>query len=101
MNPDARISLDDVVVAVSDQLTCDLAGEAAILHLPDGVYYGLNQTGAFVWERLQNPVRVGELLQALLGEFEISEEVAAKDLFGLLLDLQGAKLIEVRDAAAP
>ena len=96
MSTNPQFSDDAVVVAVNDQLTCDLAGEAAVLHLPDGVYYGLNETGAFLWERLKQPVRVAELRDALLSEFDVSETEADRDLSALLEDLVKAKLIEVR-----
>ncbi len=90
---------DTVVAAVSDQLTCDLSGEAAVLHLPDGLYYGLNETGAFLWDYLQKPIRVADLRKALLSEFDISEEAAGRDLVALLEELAQAQLIEVRDGS--
>lgn len=98
MKSTETFSDDCVVVAVNDQLTCDLAGEAAVLHLPDGVYYGLNETGAFLWERLRSPVRVADLRAALLAEFEVTETVADRDLNALLNELTKAGLIEVRRA---
>ncbi len=99
MNPSGELNDDTVVAAATDQLTCDLSGEAAVLHLPDGMYYGLNETGAFLWERLQQPVRVGDLLGALVEAFEISEDDARRDVLALLDELREAKLIEVRDGA--
>lgn len=95
-----NISDDTIIAAVSDQLTCELAGDAAILHIPQGVYYGLNETGAFLWERMQQPVRVGDLRAALVEEFNVTDEDAARDLYALLDDLMKAKLVEARDAAA-
>ncbi len=96
MSTPLELTDDTVVAAVDDQLTCDLAGEAAILHLPDGVYYGLNETGAFLWERLRQPVKVGELRSAMLAEFDVSKEDADKDLSEILNELAKANLIEVR-----
>jgi hypothetical protein len=59
MNPSGDLSDDTLGAAVSDQPTCELSSEAAVLHLPDGLFYGLNKTGAFFSERLQARVRVG------------------------------------------
>lgn len=98
MTPSPTLTNDSIVAAVSDQLTCQLGGEAAVLHLLDGTYYGLNETGAFLWERLQKPVRVRDLREALLQEFSVAEEEADGDLLGLLKDLMQARLVETRDA---
>lgn len=100
MNMSPKITDETIIAAVPDQLTCDLAGDAAILHLPDGLYYGLNETGAFLWERIQQPTRVANLHSALVEEFDVSGDDAARDLFALLDELMKVNLIEVRDEAA-
>ena len=55
------VTLDSVVTATRDQVSCDLAGEAAILHLRSGTYYGLNAIGARIWALLQQPTSVAHV----------------------------------------
>ena len=43
------------MVATKDQVSCDLAGEAAILNIKSGVYYGLDPVGARIWNLMQEP----------------------------------------------
>ncbi len=75
-------------------MSCDLAGEAAILHLGSGIYYGLNPV-------LQQPIRVDHLRDTLLAEYDIAPERLERDLTGLLQQLAAERLIEVRhDAVA-
>ena len=38
----------------------------------------LNETGAFLWEHLQEETDEAALVQALLAEYEVTAEVAAK-----------------------
>lgn len=40
----------------------------------------LNDTGAFIWRQLQSDCKYQELLTAVLGEYEVNEEVARSDL---------------------
>ena len=54
----ATISDRSVVVAAKDQVSCDLAGEAAILNIKSGVYYGLDPVGARIWSLVQEPRKV-------------------------------------------
>ena len=44
----------ETMIRVSpDQISCDIGGEAVLLQLQRGQYYGLNQIGAQVWKMLQ------------------------------------------------
>ena len=95
-----HLSGQSVVVAAKDQVSCDLQGEAAILNLANGVYYGLDLIGAQVWTLLQQPRRVAEIRDAVLREYEVEPERWQSDLLALLERLQAEGLIEVRDDPA-
>ena len=88
------------MVAVPRQVSCDLAGEAAILQLESGVYYTLNPVGARVWTLVQQPVRVAALRDTLVAEYDVAPERLEADLVDLLTRLSAERLIEVRDADA-
>lgn len=40
----------------------------------------LNQTGAFIFEKLQNGIEKEELVEALICEYDVSKEQAEKDI---------------------
>ncbi|MBX6364831.1 MAG: PqqD family protein [Gemmatimonadetes bacterium] len=91
-----RLSLDTIVVASGDQVSADLDGEAVVLDLKDGVYFGLNATGTQVWTRLQQPCSARELLSALLATYpDLPAEQGEADLLSMLENLQELGLIEV------
>lgn len=96
----ANLSGQSVVVAAKDQVSCDLEGEAAILNLANGTYYGLDLIGAQVWTLLQQPRRVAEIRDAVLREYEVEPERCQSDLLALLERLRAEGLIEVRDGPA-
>ena len=96
MNP--NISDQTVVVAAKDQVSCDLAGEAAILNIKSGVYYGLDPVGARIWNLVQEPRAVAEIHSTLTNEYDVEPERCARDLVGLLEKLLQEGLIEVRDS---
>jgi hypothetical protein len=89
------ISLHSVVVAAKDQVSCDLAGDAVILHLKTGVYYGLDAVGAFVWKLMQAPMTVAEIQANLVKEYDVDPGRSEADLLALLQDLAAAGLLEV------
>jgi len=90
-----RISGNSIVVAVKDQVSADLAGEAAILNLKSGVYYGLNPVGARIWNLIQEPRGVNEIRDVLLSEYEVKADRCERDLIELLQKLADESLIEV------
>ncbi len=87
-----------VVVAAREQISCDLAGEAAILDLKSGVYYGLDLVGARIWTLIQQPRAIRAIREALLEEYDVEPERCQRDLLALLTEMTAAGLIEVADA---
>jgi hypothetical protein len=93
------ISEQTVVVAAKDQVSCDLAGEAAILNIKNGVYYGLDPVGARIWNLMRQPRAVREIQNTLVGEYDVEPERCSRDLLGLLEKLLSEGLIEVKDGS--
>ena len=91
------ISDRSVVVAAKDQVSCDLAGEAAILNIRNGVYYGLDPVGARIWNLVQESRAVAEIQNTIVNEYEVEPQRCARDLVALLEKLLAEGLIEVRD----
>ncbi|RYX82712.1 lasso peptide biosynthesis PqqD family chaperone [bacterium] len=85
------------VKASNDQVSCDLAGEAAILDLQNGIYYGLDPVGARIWELIQNPCDPKEIVSQLLDEYDVEAEQCQNDVLTLLNELEQRGLIEVCD----
>jgi len=94
------VSLDSVVVATVRQVSCHLAGEAAILQLESGIYYTLNPVGARIWTLVQQPEQVARLRDTLVAEYDVRPDRLEVDLLDLLTRLAAERLIEVRDADA-
>ena len=94
------ISNRSVVVAAKDQVSCDLAGEAAILNIKSGVYYGLDPVGARIWTLMQQPRAVAEIQNTITGEYDVEPDRCARDLAGLLDKLLDEGLIEVKDGSS-
>lgn len=100
MEVDRRVLGDSSIVAAKEQVSSDLAGEAVILNLKSGKYYGLNEVGARIWNLLQEPRTLNEIRNVILEEYEVESEHCDRDLLNLLKELAAEGLIEVRDETA-
>ncbi len=94
------ISLGSVVVATSDQASCELSGESVILHLKNGIYYGLDRVGTRIWSLIQAPTTVGSVRDALLSEYEVDSKRCEADLLAILQKLADEELVRVVDQQA-
>src|ERR1700733_3460315 len=97
---DAPLSLQSTVMVTSEQVSCPLGDESAILNLKNSVYYGVNPVAASVWKLLGQPRSVGELRGGLVDEYEVEPERWEQDLLTLLRKMQAEGLIDVQSAAS-
>ena len=80
-----RIS-DDVVFR-------DLAGEAVILNLATGTYFGLDSVGTRFWHLMAEHGSTEKVIVGLLAEYEVEEERLRQDLDNLIRQLIDKKLV--------
>ena len=83
------------VVVSPDQVSCDLAGEAAILNLKNSLYYGLDPVGARIWNLMRTPTTVSALRDRILQEYDVDAARCEKELVTLLSTLAAEGLVEV------
>jgi hypothetical protein len=93
----STVSRSSTVVAAKDQVSSDLGGEVAILDLKAGMYYGLDEVGARIWELIQEPRAVREVHNMLLSQYDVERERCERDLLSLLQQLADEGLVEVRN----
>jgi hypothetical protein len=91
-----EITMQSVIRAVKDQVSCDLEGEAVILSLNNGIYYTLNPVGTRIWNLIQEPLQTGMLCDIIVKEFDVAPDRCAQDVFKLLgqLETEGLIIIE-------
>jgi Coenzyme PQQ synthesis protein D (PqqD) len=83
-----------------DQVSCDLSGEAVILNMNSGMYYGIDETGAFIWGALEEPRTLEYLCETILSAYQVDRETCNRDVMAFLIDMHTAGLIEIDGAAA-
>lgn len=86
----------DVAVSVPDGvLIQELDGEAVLLNLDSGRYFGLDEVGTSMWNALARHGRVRFAYEALLAEYEVSEVQLQEELLDLIGKLAGFGLLQI------
>jgi hypothetical protein len=78
-----------------DVVSRDLAGEAVLLDLATGTYFGLDEVGTRVWHLLREHGAVDGVVRALLREYDVEESRLRTDLDVLVADLQARGLVKI------
>ena len=73
----------------------DLPEETVLLDIEDKVALRLNRTGAWLWDRLEQPASVAELAEALATQFRVDRDQALADVRAFAADLVGRSLLEL------
>ena len=77
----------------------EVAGNYIVVAVGDAVkefngVINLNETGAFLWKILQEGATEEQLKEKLLGEYDVSEEIAARDVKAFINKLSEAGLVK-------
>lgn len=86
------------VRALAWHLAAAVQDELVVLHRDEGAYYGLNPTGARIWNLVADFRPVNEIVDILLDEFDSSREVVELDVLRVLTELHQHGLIEVEES---
>lgn len=59
----------------------------------------VNELGAFIWEKMQQDISEDELVEAILDEYEVTEDTARNDVEEFLNKLTECKILEERHSS--
>lgn len=63
-----------------------------------GAFRSLNETGAFLWQQLDQPRAAADLAAILAAEFDVSEDEALGDTEAWLADMSQEGIISAEDS---
>jgi hypothetical protein len=94
--------LQQVYVRSQAVVSRRIAGETLIVPVRGKVgdlasIYGFNATGSLIWETLESPKPLADLINAVQQEYAVSSEQAEQDVKQFLNDTLSAGLVEVRE----
>lgn len=94
-----NIKLDQSVTHVKGTIVSDMGGEKVMLSVKNGKYYNLGEIGGDIWELIEEPILVNQLVTKLMNTYQVEQfecEEQVLSFLGLLLE---EDLIELRKEA--
>jgi hypothetical protein len=72
-----------------------LGGEAVLLNLASGTYFGLDEVGTRMWQLMSEHGSTDKVVEAMLEEYEVEESLLQRDLDKLVKDLTDNGLVKL------
>ncbi|MEL7567612.1 MAG: lasso peptide biosynthesis PqqD family chaperone [Dehalobacterium sp.] len=95
INQQLKIQLDTRLVQTAGLVAADLDGEKAMMSVEKGKYYGLDATGSCIWELIEKPVTVKEVIEALMDQYDVDEATCQKDVLVFLNKMVDEGLVSI------
>lgn len=93
MKSDGRISFNTIIIQNKEIDATDMDGEKVMMNLNKGSYYALNSIGSRVWELIQQPQAVIDIISTLLEEYEVDAKTCQDCVLTFLNRLNEEELI--------
>lgn len=90
-----EIGLNSMVSQSAGLVAADMDGQKVMLNIDKGKYYGLDDIGSRIWELVEKPRTVRELVAVLLKEYDVEDETCQRDVLAFLNKLHTQGLIAV------
>ena len=94
---DESLILTRRFVAIEEHLFSEMKGEAVILSLKNGKYYGVNAVGSYIWNAVQTPNTLQGIKAVVMDEFEVDEATCHREIISFLKKMAEEELIKVLD----
>lgn len=91
------ISDQTIILSSKEQVSCNLGNEEVILNFKDGVYYGLDSIGVFIWDQAQKSKTVKEICDSVLEVYDVESKCCEQDVRKLLQELLEKGLIQIKN----
>jgi len=80
-----RAIVDTTVISRSPSvLTAEVEGEVVMLSIEQGRYFGLDDIGSDIWNRIEPPCSFGALIDRLAVDYDADRATIANDVQALL-----------------
>ena len=93
--PEEEVSLESRVAIGGDVVSRELEGEAVILNLESGTYFGLDSVGTRIWSLLQEDGSLRRTFELLKQEYDVEPERLKADILRLVGELRSNHLLSV------
>jgi hypothetical protein len=73
----------------------EMDGEIVMMSIENSEYYGLDPVASRIWELLEQPATIAQLVEKLLEEYEVDYDTCLKDVIAFSDELLEKKILSL------
>jgi len=85
----------DIIQRKEGMISSNIDGEAVMMSVENGKYYGLNELGTAIWELTENDISFEEIINKLMEDYEVEHKDCLRDVSEFLNDIHTKGLINI------
>ena len=97
MNRKQKLERSTIVARVPGLCAGELDGEAVLMSVDQGRYYGMDPIGTRIWSLIETPLAVSDICDHLRKQYKVTPEECERDVLTFLNELAEANLLRVID----
>ncbi|MFA5383188.1 MAG: lasso peptide biosynthesis PqqD family chaperone [Eubacteriales bacterium] len=95
MESKKEISTVTNITQAAGLVAADKDGKKVMLNIDKGTYYGLDDIGSHIWDLLEVPRKIQEVVDLLLQEYDVEEKVCQHDVMLFINKLYDRGLVDI------
>ncbi len=92
-----NVPLNSVVVQSKGNIVSDMDGEKVMLSIQKGKYYNLGEMGGRIWDLMESPISVTQLVSLLITEYEVEQAECEDQVVRFCEQLLEEDLIQIHE----
>ena len=92
-----ELSPDSIVQRDGDIIAAEAGEDIVMVSISKGLYYGVSDVAREIWQSIENPIRVSELITNLCEAHDVDRASCEEQTLSFLRDLMAEGLLRVTD----
>lgn len=89
-----KITPDTIVVRNDKKfITSPIGDEIVMMSMESGNYIGINEVGAVIWNKLEQPMTIKEVINYLLSIYDITEDACTEKTVKHIADMANQEMV--------
>ena len=92
----SRLNVNSTVQRHPDVIAAEAGDDIVMVSIEKGYYYGVSNVGREIWESIEHPVKVSDLIDHFVQTFDVERSLCEQETLSFLEDLLRENLLQVQ-----
>jgi|SRR6516164_5797817 hypothetical protein len=95
-----KLNLHSVIQCDPEIIAAEAGKDVVMVSIENGQYYGVSQVAKEIWQAIQQPTTVSDLISDLMANYDVDRRLCERETLAFLEQLLAEGLLQVRNGSA-